>query len=45
MTRLSVFIASSIDGYIATLDDKLDWLDAAAVPGEGLRVRALHLHR
>lgn len=34
MTRLSVFIASSIDGYIATLDDKLDWLDAAAVPGE-----------
>ena len=34
MTRLSVFIASSIDGYIATLDDKLDWLDAAAVPDE-----------
>lgn len=34
MTRVSVFIAASIDGYIATLDDKLDWLDAAVLPGE-----------
>jgi dihydrofolate reductase len=34
MTRLSVFIASSVDGYIATIDDRLDWLEAAAAPGE-----------
>jgi dihydrofolate reductase len=34
MTRLSVFIASSIDGYIATKDDKLDWLMSAGLPGE-----------
>jgi dihydrofolate reductase len=34
MTRLSVFIASSTDGYIATTDDRLDWLEAAARPGE-----------
>ena len=34
MTRLSVFIASSIDGYIATMDDKLDWLQSAGLPGE-----------
>jgi dihydrofolate reductase len=29
MTKLSVFIASSVDGYIATLDDRLDWLESA----------------
>lgn len=34
MTRLSVFIASSADGYIATLDDRLDWLESAAAPDE-----------
>lgn len=34
MTRLSVFIASSLDGYIATIDDKLDFLDEAVVEGE-----------
>jgi dihydrofolate reductase len=34
MTRLSVFIASSIDGYIATRDGGLEWLDSAARPGE-----------
>ena len=34
MTRLSVFCASSTDGYIATLDDDLSWLDAAVGEGE-----------
>ncbi len=32
--RLSVFLACSLDGYIATRDNKLDWLDAAVGPGE-----------
>ena len=34
MPRVSVFIASSIDNYIATDDDRLDWLDAASSPTE-----------
>ena len=34
MTRLSVFIASSLDGYIATVDDKLDFLDPSVGEGE-----------
>jgi dihydrofolate reductase len=32
--RLLVFIAASLDGYIATPDDKLDWLLAATGPDE-----------
>ena len=34
MTQLSVFIATSIDGYIATLDGSLEWLEQAARPDE-----------
>lgn len=33
-TQLSVFIAASVDGYIATLDGKLDWLEQAGRAGE-----------
>ena len=32
--RVSVFIAHSVDGYIATDDDNLDWLMAAGAEGE-----------
>jgi dihydrofolate reductase len=32
--RISVFIAHTVDGYIATDDDSLDWLFAAAPEGE-----------
>lgn len=32
--RVSAFIAQSLDGYIATDDDSLDWLMAAAAEGE-----------
>jgi dihydrofolate reductase len=32
--RISVFIAHSLDGYIATDDDSLDWLFAAGGEGE-----------
>ena len=34
MTQLSVFIAASIDGFIAAEDGSLDWLEGAARPDE-----------
>lgn len=32
--RLSVYIAASLDGYIATENDDLTWLESAGAPGE-----------
>ena len=34
MRRIVLYIAASLDGCIARPDGSLDWLDAAAVPGE-----------
>lgn len=33
MRKIKLFIATTLDGYIATLDDSLDWL--MSVEGEG----------
>ena len=32
--RISVYIATSVDGYIATDDDSLDWLTSQGAEGE-----------
>jgi dihydrofolate reductase len=34
MPRVCVYIAASLDGYIAGPDGELDWLESAAAPGE-----------
>jgi dihydrofolate reductase len=34
MPRICVYIAASLDGYIARPDGSLDWLESAAAPGE-----------
>jgi dihydrofolate reductase len=43
MVRCSVFIATSLDGFIARLDGSIDWLNAANAvvpPGEDLGYKA-----
>lgn len=40
--RCSVYIAASVDGYIARLDGGIDWLDRVQLPGEDYGFQAFY---